>query len=114
MRKSIKAVLLSALVLPGTGHFSLKKPVLGSLLLGISLVCLYFIFSAILKISKDISAQIQSNELAFDAAQINEMVTEKLSGSGDQVINISALILIMCWIVGVVDSFRLGRLEEKK
>ena len=113
MRKSIKAVLLSALVFPGAGHFSLKKPVQGSLLVGIVLICLYFIFSKVSGITQDLSAKIQNGEMAYDVDKITEVVTEKLSGSGDQIINIAGLILIICWIVGILDSLRIGHLQDK-
>lgn len=113
MRKSIKAVLLSALVFPGTGHLSLKKPVQGWGLIGITLVCLYFLISKVLRISKDLSAKIQSGEMPFDTAQINDVVTQQISDSDNQFLNISVMVIIVCWIVGVVDSFRIGRIQDK-
>jgi hypothetical protein len=113
MRKSIKTVLLSALVFPGTGHFSVKKPVHGTLLVGITLVCLYFLISKVLEISQNLSAKIQSGEMAYDVDKIAQTVTEKLSGSDSQVINISALVIIICWIFGVIDSFRIGLKQDK-
>ena len=113
MRKSIKAVLLSALVFPGAGHFSLKKPVQGTLLVVISLLCLYFLISTVLEISQNLSTKIQSGEIPYDVAKITELVSEQLSGSNDKLIAISSFVLLICWIVGIVDSFRVGRLQDK-
>ena len=113
MRKSIKAVLLSALVFPGTGHFVIKKPVFGSVLVGITLFCLYHLISTVVEISRDLSAKIQTGEIPYDVAKISELVSEKLAGSDEQLIGLSTLGIIICWIIGVVDSFRVGRQHDK-
>ena len=113
MRKSIKAVLLSALVFPGAGHFSLKKPVQGTLLVGITLLCLYSLISTVLQISQNLSAKIQSGEIPYDVAKITELASEQLSGGDDRLISISTFVIIICWIVGIADSFRVGRLQDK-
>jgi len=112
MRKSIKAVLLSALVFPGAGHFSVKKPVQGTLLVGITLLCLYWIISTVLEITQSLTAKIESGEIPYDVAQITQLVSQELSGD-DQLINISTFAIIICWIVGIVDSYRVGRLQDK-
>ena len=113
MQKSIKAVLLSALVFPGAGHFSLKKPVQGTLLVGITLFCLYFLVTTVLEISRNLAAKIQSGEIPYDVAIITKSVTEKLSGGDDQLISLSTLGIMICWIVGIADSYRVGRIQDK-
>ncbi len=113
MRKSVKAVLLSALVFPGAGHFSLKKPVHGTLLVGITLLCLYSLISTVLNISQNLRAKIESGEIPYDVTKITELATEQLSGGDDKFITISTFALIICWIVGIADSYRVGRLQDK-
>ncbi len=112
MRKSIKAVLLSALVFPGAGHFSLKKPVQGTLLVAITLLCLYSLVSTVLEISQNLSAKILSGEIPYDVAQITQLVSQELSGD-DQLINISTIVLVICWVVGIADSYRVGLKQDK-
>ncbi|MEH6456790.1 MAG: hypothetical protein V7749_10740, partial [Cocleimonas sp.] len=112
MRKSAKAVLLSTLVFPGAGHFSLKKPIQGTLLLGITLFCLYWIVSTVLEITQNLTAKIERGEIPFDVAQITQLVSQQLSVD-DQLITISTYGLVICWIVGIVDSYRIGRLQDK-
>ncbi len=109
MSKSLKAALLSALVFPGIGHFSLKKPVQGVLLSGVAIVCLYFLLTTAVEIAQQLSVKIQSGEIPMDVEKISEMVSQQLVGSDDQRINMSSLLLVICWVVGVVDSFRIGR-----
>ena len=58
MSNALKAALLSALIFPGVGHFSLKKPVQGSLLVGIAGVCLCFLMTAAMAVVQQLSAKI--------------------------------------------------------
>ena len=109
MSKSLKAALLSALVFPGIGHFLLKKPVQGVLLSGVAIVCLYFLLTTAVEIAQQLSVKVQSGEIPMDVEKISEMVSQQLVGSDDQRINMPSLLLVICWLVGVVDSFRIGR-----
>jgi uncharacterized membrane protein len=113
MSRSLKAALLSALILPGVGHFWLRKPLQGTLLSGITLACLYVLLSTVMEITQQISQQIQSGEIPLDVTLISELVTQQLAGNNGQLINIPTLALVICWVVGVLDSFRIGWSEEK-
>ena len=113
MSKSVKAALLSALVFPGVGHFLLKKPVQGVLLSGAALVCVYSLVSTALEIAQAISAKIQSGEVPLDVAKINELVSKQLTVGDGQLINIPTLLLAICWVVGIVDSYKVGREQVK-
>jgi len=48
MSKTTKAVLLSVFVFPGAGHFFLKKPIHGLILISISLVALVIVINDIM------------------------------------------------------------------
>jgi len=113
MKKSLKAGLLSALVFPGLGHFLLKKPVQGVLFSGMAIVCLYFLLSTIIGIAQRISEKILSGEVPMDVATISEMVTQQLVEMDGGGINISVLFLVICWVIGIVDSVRIGWLQDK-
>ena len=110
----MKAALLSALVFPGIGHFSLKKPLQGSILSGIAIVCLYFILTTVMDVAQGLSVKIQSGEVPFDVTKVSELVSQSLTGSDGRIVNISSLLLVICWVVGVVDSFRIGWMQGKK
>jgi hypothetical protein len=113
MNKSLKAALLSALVFPGIGHFSLKKPLQGSLLSGIAIVCLYFLISAVVDIAQGLSVRIQSGEVPFDVTIISELVSQQVAGNDGQLVNTPSLLLLICWVVGVIDAFRIGWSQDK-
>lgn len=108
MNKSLKAALLSALVFPGVGHFSLKKPIQGVLLSGVSIICLYFLITTSVDIAQQLIVKVQSGEIPMDVVKMSEIVSQQLEGSGGQRINIPSYLLMICWIVGIIDSVRIG------
>lgn len=111
MNKSLTALLISAFVIPGGGHFYLKKPIVGIILAGISIVSLYFIMAASIDVAQDIVFKIQSGEIPLVPDQILEAVHTQLAISSNRLTTWSYLIGI-CWIIGMIDSFRVGRLQD--
>ena len=108
MTPSSKAALISALVFPGGGHFYLKKHIVGALLTGISLVGVYLLFSTAMEAAQVISLKIQSGEIPLDMARIRAEIYKQSAASGSTT-QIATWLLGICWLVGIVDSFRLGR-----
>jgi hypothetical protein len=98
---------LSVLVFPGVGHFSLKKPVQGLLLSIVSIVCLYFLLTITVELVQQLSVKIQSGEIPMDVAKISDIVLQQIVDRDDQRINMPSLVLLICWVLGVVDSFRI-------
>ncbi|MFO7606115.1 MAG: hypothetical protein R6W72_07445, partial [Desulfurivibrionaceae bacterium] len=74
MRKSVKAALLSGLVLPGIGHFYLKRFITGALLLLATLASLYLIITVVVERAMEIAARIVKGEVSPDVAVISEMI----------------------------------------
>lgn len=114
MRKSSKAALYSALLFPGSGHFLLRKYIRGVLLAGISIVCLYVLVAAALEIAQQISDEILSGQMALDSARISEEVSRRSAGNGFLRNGLPTYLLIACWLFGIVDSWRVGRLQDKR
>lgn len=113
MRQSLKAALFSAFVFPGSGHFLLKKHVRGALLSGVTILCAWALISTALEKAQEISLKIQSGEIPFDIARITAEVTKLTAGGGTQLADNATYLLVICWLVGIVDSFRVGRLLDK-
>lgn len=108
MSKSVKALLLSALVFPGSGHFYLKKPIKGAILAIVSIVSLYLHFTSSIEIVQDISLSVQSGEIPLDLNSVAEALTNE-AGAKYRLANLPTYFLAICWFVGVVDSYRVGR-----
>jgi hypothetical protein len=109
MTSTTKAVLLSALVFPGCGHLWLKSKLIGGLLTAVTVVCLYFLLSNAMDIANEISAKILSGEIPLDVASISAAVTAGISGSTSQQMTIATWVLVICWLIGIVDSYRVAK-----
>lgn len=109
MKKTEKAVLLSALVLPGSGHFFLKRYISSLVLASTALVASYFLISGVINKALDISDKIKRGEIPPDIAAITELVSHQPSGAELQSLNAAMIILVAAWLIGIVDSYRVGR-----
>lgn len=113
MKRSLKAVLLSALVLPGAGHIYLKKYLPGAVLIGASFAAAYYLFSKSLEMAVQIADKIQGGDIQPDVEAITELVANQQAGSDAQLLNIATAVFIICWLVGIIDSFRIASAREK-
>jgi len=114
MKKSIKAALLSALILPGAGHFFLKKPIIGCVLSVIAFAGLYSIVAATITKSLIIAEQIQNSNPPLSLTEVSELVSQQIMHSEVQQMNMALTALLIVWVVGIVDSFRLGYIQDKQ
>ncbi len=112
----MKAALLSALVFPGVGHMYLKKYISGIALFGISSAGLYYMISKTLEIAWQIVEKIENGNIEPDVATILEVVSKRTAeiGNGMHLFNIASTTIIICWLIGIIDSYRVGRTEDKK
>ncbi len=113
MKRSSKAALLSGLILPGIGHIVLKQYQRGSVLMLFSLAALSVIVTGISQRALTIVDRINSGELPVDAGAIADMVSNSTSAADSLIGNIALLVLGVCWLIGVIDSYRLGVAQEK-
>ena len=113
MTTSIKAALLSALVFPGAGHFFLKRHLRGLVLTLATIASLYFLISGVVERALQITDKIQRGEVQLDVAAITELISVQPTGSEIQIINIASAVLMLAWLIGIVDSYRIGRIQDK-
>ena len=113
MKRSTKAALLSALVFPGVGHLYAKRFSLGLLLAAGSAFALYFIVSSAVSKALPIAERIQREGAPLDAEAIARLVSEQSLGADDSSMSIAAIAFLVFWLVGIFDSYRLGRIAEK-
>jgi TM2 domain-containing membrane protein YozV len=109
MSRSVNAVLLSALVLPGAGHLYLKHYARGIALIAFSLACLWVIVDRAMQLASTILEQFESAGGALDPGQVSDLVARASNSSGSSV---ATLVLAGCWLFGMVDAYRLGRNES--
>ncbi|MGB5716147.1 MAG: hypothetical protein WBN81_03535 [Gammaproteobacteria bacterium] len=113
MKRSTKAVLLSAFVFPGVGHLYLRQFVIGIVLSGGSAGALYYIISSAVSKALEIAETIQSEGVPLDVEVIVSLVTEQSHGAGSISLSIASIALVAFWVIGIVDLYRVGRVLEK-
>lgn len=114
MKKSIKAALLSAFVLPGAGHFFLKKHVMGSILAVAAFAGLYSIIATTIEKALKIADQIQTSASPLSIEEVSALVSQQVLHSEVQQMNMALLALLSAWVIGTVDAYRVGNIEDKQ
>lgn len=113
MNNAIKAALLSAFVFPGAGHVLLKRYITAAVIAGVAFTALYVLISNAVDKAMDIVDQIQRGEIQADVAVITELVAKQPTGSEAQLLNITTAILLIFWLIGVIDAYRIGRALDR-
>lgn len=115
MKRSTKAALLSALVFPGVGHMYLKKYTSGVILMSASFTGIYLMIAKTIESALQIVAQIQNGSVEPDIAAIMEVVSRQPieTGIGVYLIDIATAVFFICWIIGIIDSYRVGGNQDK-
>ncbi len=116
MSNSLKAALLSGLVFPGIGQVFLKCYRRGVVLMLIVLACLFIIVAKAVQQAFSILKQIELAGGTINVDAILNVATQSSTNSDSIVFNSILLLIIVCWILGVVDAYRIGKkrdLEEQ-
>ncbi len=113
MTRSTKAALLSGLVFPGIGHMVLKQYLRGSALIISALIASSVIVTVVIQRALTIVDRINSGDIPVEAGAIAEIISNSTNGAGSLIENISVIVLVACWLIGIIDSYRLGIAQEK-
>jgi len=113
MKRSSKAALLSGLVFPGIGHIVLKQYLRGSVLVLSALVAFLIVVTRVFQRALTIVDRISSGEIPVETGAIAEMVSNSTSGADSFIENMAVIVLGVCWLIGIIDSYRLGVAQEK-
>ena len=112
MKLPIKALLLSALIYPGAGHFLLKKTTRGAILAGLFSIPLFLkITDSIRKMNQmieQIVTQIERGEIPFDILIITESVSKLSENLYTQSFNIKLYLMLFIWGVAILDVYRIA------
>ena len=98
------ALLLSALVFPGSGHFVLGRKARGCLFLVPALVALVLVLRQIMARLDQVMAQIDSGALPLDVQLIVEKVDVLYANDGPAM-TLAMSVLVACWIGSLIDTW---------
>ena len=109
MNNSLKAALLSGLVLPGLGQLFLKRYKRGAVLLLVVLGCMFVIVTKALEHAQSILEKIQAEGGTLDMAAITNAATQAVSGADNTAYSIAFLLIVVCWVIGIVDAYSVDK-----
>ncbi len=113
MKKSSKAALLSGLIFPGIGHMVLKQYLRGAVLMLSALVAFSVIVTRIFQRALTIVDRINSGDIPIETGAIAALVSNSTNGVDSFIENTAVIVLAACWLIGIIDSYRLGIAQEK-
>jgi len=109
MSRSTNAVLMSAFVLPGAGHLYLKHYLRGIALIVASLACLGVSVDRAMQQASIVLEKLASEGDTVDPGQLADLVAQASNGQGSHAVTVAMLGLAGCWVIGIVDAYRLAR-----
>ncbi len=113
MKRSIKAALFSGLIFPGLGHMILKLYVRGAVLILSTLIALAVIVTIAVKRALAVVDSINSGEIPVDAGAMMELASNSVNSADNSIANISLIVIVVCWLFGIIDSYRLGNNQKE-
>jgi hypothetical protein len=112
MKNSMKGALLSALVFPGLGQIVLKRYARGIVLMLMVMAALYVMIVTALQQAYAILDRIEADGGVPDSDTISQAAAQAAAASDSPVIGVVSLLIIVCWIVGIIDAYRIGKQKD--
>jgi hypothetical protein len=112
MNNSLKGAFLSGLIFPGLGQVVLKHYKRGAVIMLTVLVSLSIIVVKAVQHALAILEKIESEGGAISMSTISDAATQAATTSGSLTFNLVLLLVILCWIIGVVDAYRIGKKKD--
>ena len=113
MKQAHKALLYSAAIFPGSGHFLLRHMPAGFVFAGFGVGCIVALVSQIMAIANDVSQRILSGELPFDIIEITRAVSAETSERVWVSDNLAIWLLLACYLLAAADAYRLGLRRDR-
>lgn len=110
MKSSTKALLWSAVVFPGAGHFFLKRYRRGMLLFVPALLELSMLARGLIIQAEFVMDKIESGAISPDVTAIANLLD---AVPETQMTRIAFWVLVACWMAGMVDAYLLGVEQDK-
>jgi len=109
MSNSLKAGLLSGLVFPGLGQIILKHYKRGIVLVVVTLVLMVLFMIYAVNQALQILDRIVVEGGAIDIGTVSDIAVRTDTTSGSMMINFILMLLLGCWLFGIVDAYLIGK-----
>ena len=114
MNRTRKAVLLSALAIPGAGHWYLGKKWQSVVLMLAALAAFFVLMSGALTQANLIADKILSGEVQPELSALMNLLAEQRNAEKSSSMAIATVVAVVVWLIGVVDAWRVGKAETTK
>ena len=91
----------------------MKRYLPGILLFGGAACTLYYMVSQAMSIALEITEKLQQQGDIPDLDAITRLIAEQSEIAQSTSMSIASTALLVIWVIGIVDAYRLGRLKEK-
>jgi len=91
----------------------LKQYLRGSVLMLSALIASSVIITVVIQRALTIVDRINSGDVSVESEAIAEIISNSINGVDSPMANISVIVLGACWLVGIIDSYRIGIAQEK-
>jgi len=114
MNNSLKGAFLSGLIFPGLGQIVLKHYKRGVVIMLTVLAGMSVVVAKAVQHALTILEKIESEGGAISMSTISNAATQASITSGNLMFNLILLLVTLCWIIGVVDAYRIGKKKDIK
>ncbi len=113
MNNAIKGALLSGLIFPGLGQVFLKHHKRGVVIMVATLVSIIAIAVKAAQHALAILERIESEGGVIDMGTVSSAAAQVSAGSGGLTFNLLFLLIMVCWALGIIDAYQIGRKKDK-
>jgi len=107
MKPSIKAALLSALVFPGIGHFTLRRPGRACLFLLPTVVAALYVGRQVMQQVDMLMDKLQDGSIPLDPQQLADQLSNA-PGADSPLMTVAAIVCVVCWAGSIIDALLIG------
>ena len=112
MKNSLKGAFYSGLIFPGLGQIVFKHYIRGIALLLTVSACLTVIIVKEVQQAFAILKIIESTGSAVNMSTISRAAVQVSAVSGNLTFKLLLLLIAVCWIIGIIDAYRIGRKKD--
>jgi hypothetical protein len=112
MNNALKGALLSGLVFPGLGQVALKHYKRGAVMMLTVIVSLAVVVMKAVQLALAILEKTEMEGGIISMSTILNATTQASANSGSFTYNLLFLLISVCWIIGTVDAYRIGRKKD--
>ena len=109
MKPALKALLFSAFIIPGAGHFYLKKFKSGLLFLTLTGLSMTIIIQHYVQIAQRVLEKMNTGEIGLDTVSISQAVHAQVALQNPIIVNIAWGLLATSSLICLTDAYRAGK-----